>query len=210
MSNIIPGESSGFVLFYTLGSPNGSVIKRAPSDDGLTWHATGVALNGSADPNDTQFDLGGQSVLKLNDGRYRMYYRSCPKRASDKEIPKYQVFSAISSDGVTFAKEEGTRISNRTYDPSSPLKLAGHGSYIAVDGGFTGIFSGSKVESTGPSDLMFVSSTDGITWSNPKTRYRGWHDPSIKRVGKHFIMYASYLESGFAQYWGRFPIVHLP
>ncbi|HHT9116524.1 MAG TPA: hypothetical protein ACFYEL_08650, partial [Candidatus Wunengus californicus] len=169
-----------------------SFIKYAESSDGVSWTIKGTVLQGSSDPSDREYSVKGPSVLKLPDGRYRMYYQSGPQNQPMEE-PKYHVRSAISQDGVNFTIE-GVRIEISSVDSSSPLKLAGHGTYfIASDGTYVGIFSGNFKDEMGPSELVMATSSDGLTFGNFRMLYEDWHDPIVIKVSSGYRMYATYL-----------------
>lgn len=177
-------------------APTGPSIKYAESADGTTWTVKGTVLQGSADPTDREYSVSGPSVVKLPDGRYRMYYQSNPlPDLATKEEPKFHVRSAISNDGVNFTRE-GVRIEISSVDSNSPLKLAGHGTYfLASDGTCVGIFSGNFKDEMGPSELVMATSSDGLSfpYSNIKRLYEDWHDPIVIKVEGGYRMYATYL-----------------
>lgn len=62
----------------------------------VVWQEKGVAVSG---------EFADADVVDLGDGRYRMYYSVEPEVAGNK----LEVYSAISSDGVNWAKEDGIR-----------------------------------------------------------------------------------------------------
>lgn len=181
--------------------PGGACIKYAESADAISWVVKGLVLQGASDPSDPDWDNRGPSVVKLPDGRYRMYYQASPQQAPG-EFPKFTVRSAISDDGINFTKE-GVRLNINAYDASSTLRLAGHGSFfIAADGTYAGIFSGEFTSDPfgHPSDLKMATSADGLTFGNFTTLYVEWHDPVVIQVNGGYKMYATYLleKSGLA------------
>ncbi len=110
-------------------------------------------------------------------------------------MPKIHIRSAISADGINFTRE-GVRININSYDSSSKLRLAGHGTYfISSDGIYIGIFSGEFTTDTlGPSDLKIATSSDGLNFNNFATLYEDWHDPIvIKMTSGIYRIYATYL-----------------
>lgn len=197
MPEVIRLDNGTYRMYYGAVEPavppGGSCIKYAESSDAVIWVVKGVVLRGASDPSDPEWDIRGPSVVKLPDGRYRMYYQSSPQQ-SPGQIPKLHVRSAISDDGVNFSKE-GVRININAYDPSSTLRLAGHGTYfIASDGTYVGIFSGEFTsDAPGPSDLKMGKSVDGLAFGNFTTLYLDWHDPIVIKVNGGYRMYATYL-----------------
>ena len=192
MADVILLDNGNYRMYYDQMSSAGFVIKYAESGDGISWAVKGTVLQGSNDPSDREYSVKGPSVLKLPDGRYRMYYQSGPQNQPMEE-PKYHVRSAISQDGVNFTIE-GVRIEISSVDSSSPVKLAGHGTYfIASDGTYVGIFSGNFKDEMGPSELVMATSSDGLTFGNFRMLYEDWHDPIVIKVSGGYKMYATYL-----------------
>ena len=191
MPNVIKLRNGKFAMYYNLSSPKLNTIQLALSDDAVHWQSVGAVLTGPSDPNDREFTLGGASVLPIENKKYRMYYRASPQQTPGSP-PLYGIFSAISSDGISWEREPGVRIDIAAYDSSSNLTLAGHGSFYRLkDGKFACILSANTAENPkAPSDLTLALSDDGISWGDFKTLYKGWHDPTIKRVGDRYYMYA--------------------
>lgn len=177
------------------GRPPTTGIKSASSKDGKTWTVeSGFRLQGASDAKDRESLISGPSLVKLADGRWRMYYQSSPQGQQGK-APAFHIRSAISSDGLSFTREAGVRIEIAPYSTATGLTLAGHGTsyYIAADGTYVGIFSGNLGPNTQPSDLVMATSTDGLTWGNFKKLYQGWHDPIVVKTAEGYKMYATYL-----------------
>lgn len=197
MADVVRLDDGTYRMYYgasALGTSGSlSAIKYAESGDGVTWTTKGVALQGAASTSDPEAVISGPSIVRLSDGRYRMYYQSSPVQPQ-RELPKLHVRSAISSDGRTFTRE-GVRVNIQAYDASSPLRLAGHGAYfIASDGTVVGVFSGEFAsDAMGPSDVKIASSPDGLTFTDFKTLYVDWHDPIVVRTADGYTILATYL-----------------
>ncbi len=121
-------------------------IKTATSPDGLAFTfetSTGIS-NTTGKP-----AWGVPDTISLPDGSIRMFWVDTVS-GSDLEIIK----SAISSDGVTFTKESGSRTTGGYVDP-----------YIlkAETGDWVGLFSTGPGQP--PQKLYIGTSTDGLTWS---------------------------------------------
>lgn len=193
MANVMTLGGGGYRMFYNKSTLGSDKIKYAESSDGVTWSSKGIVLQGSSNATDRTFILGGPSVVKLPDSRYRMYYR-CSEQPQPNTPPKLHIRSAISTDGIHFTEEPGIRIDIVPYDSNSPFQLAGHGSFFMTPNGtYAGIFSGNPKNTNTPSDLILTTSTDGLTWGNFKTLYVGFHDPTVvKKDGKYYL-YGMYL-----------------
>lgn len=190
MPNILQLDGGGYRMYYNKSIPGQNQIKYAESTDGLNWTVKGVALQGSSNPQDRTYILGGPSVVKV-DGGYRMYYRCSPEQERGT-APKLHIRSAFSTDGINF-KEEGIRIEIKSADPSSSLELAGHGSFYRVkDGTFAAIFS-ANADARQPSDLYSATSKDGLVWGNFKKLYTGFHDPTVVIKDGKYYLYGMYL-----------------
>lgn len=179
-------------MYYSYGSDSvGSYIKYAESNDTLNWTVKGIALQNSSDTNNREYQVGGPSIVKLKDGRYRMYYQANPKVV---QIPKFNISSAISNYGIAFSKE-GVVIDISPYDTNSIFKLAGHGSFFIAENGLYACFiSAEEKTSTSPSSLYFATSTDGRSFSNYSMKYYSWHDPIVIKTSDGYWMFATYLK----------------
>lgn len=179
-----------------LASPGSlaTAIRYATSTDGASWTVGGSVLTGASDQDDPEYTISGPSIVRLPDGRYRMYYQSSPN-SPPGQSPKYHVRSAISSDGLAFTREPGARINSTAFDASAAMRLAGHGTYYrARNGTYVGIFSGELAsDPLGPSDLKMAISKDGLAFGSFTTLFKDWHDPIVIPVDGGFRMYATYL-----------------
>jgi hypothetical protein len=194
MANVISLDSGGYRMFYNKSSLGNDQIRYADSPDGVNWTTKSTVLQGSSTPTDRTYMLGGASVVKLPDKRFRMYYR-CSVYVAQGSPPKYHVRSAISDDGVHFTEEAGIRIDIFPYDSNSQFILVGHGSFfLAANGTYVGIVSANlRDEERNPSDLFVTTSSDGLTWGNFKRLYSGVHDPTVVKKGNQYHLYAMYL-----------------
>jgi hypothetical protein len=197
MADVIRLDNGSYRMYYGFtpnsGSP-ASEIRCADSPDAVTWTVNATCLQGSPNPQDREYLISGPCVVKLPDGQYRMYYQACPQFTIGQEaLPAYHVCSAISSDGVAFARE-GVRIEINAFDPTSPMALAGHGTYfMASNGTYVGFFSGNAVGDTGPSSTFMATSTDGLTFTGFTRKYDKWHDPVVVKTDSGYQFFATYL-----------------
>ncbi len=190
MPNILKMDDGSYRMYYNNSQYAKNQIKYAESTDGLNWTVKGVAIQGSSNPEDRTFILGGPSIVKVDDG-YRMYYRCSPQTPKNTP-PKHHIRSAFSTDGINF-KEEGIRIEIKSVDPNSPLELAGHGTFYRIkDGTFAAIIS-ANADITKPSDLYLTTSKDGMVWGNFTKLYTGFHDPTLVIKDGKYYLYGMYL-----------------
>ncbi|MDQ7826083.1 MAG: hypothetical protein RDV48_24990 [Candidatus Eremiobacteraeota bacterium] len=190
MADIVYFSSGVYRMYY--GHSATRSIKYAESTNAINWTVKGTCVTPTDDASARDYTVSGPSVLKLTDGRYRMYYQAGAYMAPGGTA-KYQVRSAISNDGVTFTKE-GVRIDISPYDSSAVLQLAGHGTYFyATNGKVVGIFSGEFTGTSGPSDLIMSTSSDGLTFGNFTKLYDDWHDPIVILANGQYQMYSTYL-----------------
>jgi hypothetical protein len=184
----------------------GGDIWMAESDDGAnTWHLLGIAVAGSQDPQNPEFSIAGPSIVGLADGRWRMYYQGTPDfdgTLSGGALPSFQLFSALSSDGLTWTKE-GVRIPNFDFDSTSVMKRVAHGRVVPIAGGYVAIVSAKPKGPTLPGIYRFFSS-DGLTFTNTVDLVlQDGHDPFIVNVNGQYLMYADTspnTNAGTAQY----------
>jgi hypothetical protein len=99
-----------WVDFTDVSGPGTEDIGVARSADGVTWEKLGTVNFG---------DLGGMTpvdpdVIELPDGRLRMYFYDIAGPQGQNSI-----YSAVSSDGITFALDAGSRFTlSNIYDPN--------------------------------------------------------------------------------------------
>jgi hypothetical protein len=196
MAEVWPKPSGGYRLFFNHSTaPGQDAVGYADSADAATWTYLGDVLSGSADPASPFYIFGGARVVPAMGG-YRMYLRASPQ-VPQGQPPKYQIYSAFSSDGLSFTMESGVRIPINTTDPTSPFSLAGHGAfYVLPDGRYAAFISADPVGQPGPSDLYWAVSNDGVTWGGYTLMYPDYHDPVvIKRNGQYYLV-ANWLAQG--------------
>jgi RHS repeat-associated protein len=151
--HVIQLPSGQLRMYYTEETTGGSasaIFSAISTDNGNTWIKEGVRLLDGAryiyEPN----------VVKLRDGRYRMYYT-----AQNTFDSRWDIFSAISDDGMSWSKEAGVRIP-RTFGGThvgSPEVTT------LPDGSWRMYFSGSTDFATQAGSMLSAVSTDGLIWT---------------------------------------------
>ena len=145
-------------------------IYSAISSDGLNFQKEGLRID-----SETNGDNGWASVpdaIILPDGRVRIYYVT----ASNME---HGIGSAISSDGLSFAKEEGLRVPNLV-DPA----------LIKIDGKYI-LFAASIDERFAalPKGIYYLESSDGLKFGEATAviQEENVYDPSVLKVDEKTI-----------------------
>ncbi|OGM30977.1 hypothetical protein A2630_04815 [Candidatus Woesebacteria bacterium RIFCSPHIGHO2_01_FULL_44_10] len=172
-ADVVDLENGKFRMYYSAEpeTPNfqGQVYS-ATSGDGIKWaKEDGTRITSAIFP----------SVIKLPDGRYRMYFQ-------DQQLIK----SAISSDGLTWEKEAGTRID--ATNPSeltlssvvAPTVIKSGNEYLMVYGGVINqTYTKEKVPSRDTHLLLWATSKDGLTFDKKGIAldsrndvFKGWQD----------------------------------
>ena len=131
-----------------------------------TW-LRDAAIFSTADFGDAIGALADVTVARLNDGRYRMFLGAIPGGFA-------YMYSAISTDGVKFTLEGGTRIT--TVEPSPGFNISvGHPFVMRLDDGRLRMFGhNSPVPSGAMAIYSLVSTDEGLTWTlEPGTRLTG-------------------------------------
>ncbi len=125
---------SQYFMYYVAKYGAANAFYYATSPDMITWTVQDTIMTASLDTTNRIYELGGPGILKLNNGQYRLFYRTAQKPAPFTE-PLFHIRSMISSDGINFTHEAGVRVENQTYQPSSYFKSASHPSvYKDING----------------------------------------------------------------------------
>jgi len=93
-------EGSELVMWYGCGTPGTGYICRARSLDGVAWDQEGVAL--SPNPSDPSQDIlvGLPSAVRLDDGRYRVYYEARGSRPPTGAYPGDEIWSGTTTSSA--------------------------------------------------------------------------------------------------------------
>ncbi|MDI6860431.1 MAG: hypothetical protein QMD25_00235 [Caldisericia bacterium] len=189
-------EDGTWRMYYHVAQPLpiGDSIRVAVSNDGLNWIDKEIAIEGAKDDNDRMRAIQGPSVIKLLDGRYRLF-TNCGKLLKTPGAPKdFHIRSAISNDGGYTFIDEGVVIDNKNGDPQSPWLEIGHGRVFRLkDNRLAGIFTVS--DGKGPGCLaLFMSKDEGLHWEYINKLYINFHDPAIAITPQGYYLLARYLQ----------------
>jgi len=142
-------------------------------DKGQTW----------ADKVIIKIDGLGQKVavdpdpFLLPDGRIRLYYLDIAT-ARPEQKTSGKIYSAISSDGINFAEEEGVRLEREQglFDPD----VTRIGDTWRM---YTGAGEAPKV--------IYATSADGLTFTEEGVAYEGGSVPNVFYDGQKYILYTA-------------------
>lgn len=188
---------SQYFMYYVAKYGAANAFYYATSPDMINWTVQDTIMTASLDTNNRIYDLGGPGILKLDNGQYRLFYRTAQKSTPPNE-PLFHIRSMISSDGIHFTHEAGVRVENQTYQSNSYFKSASHPSvYKDINGNTKAIITGrdTTMNINSPAGLYTASSTDeGLTWNNFSPLYAKCHDPIVIRDSNDlYHMYTTYL-----------------
>ena len=154
-ADVVNVDSKTWRMYYATQPEvqgNNFEVYSATSKDGKTW---------TPDAGTRKTMATFPDVVKLKDGRYRMYYQNAGV-----------IKSAISTDGLTFTDESGTRIDKQNPDNLTLDNVAAPSVAQQDDGTFVMIYRGSinqRYASNTPNPttqlLLWATSTDGLTYT---------------------------------------------
>lgn len=161
-------------------------IVSAISKDGLTFtKESGVRISPG-----TGFEthVCDPTIVDLPDGKMRMYYKG-----ADTMMPGpgsiHKIYSAISSDGLTFQKE-GLRIDSENEEDNGWASVP---DAIVLPDGRVRIYYVTNVEV--PHGIASAISSDGLNFvREPGIRVPKLVDPALIRVGDRYLLFAASIE----------------
>lgn len=158
--------SNNSIRAYVFAQNQGIVI--ADSVDGKNFTKVGNAFGGDK-------GQGMPRVVKLSDGRYRMYNMS-----------NSGISCSISSDGLNFTVEKATCISAADF-PGASQGLTGAALVKLQNGSYRAYFSDMVKAGTGPDphQVYSATSTDGLSWTADSGVRVGPGAASITRSAEH-------------------------
>src|SRR3972149_3054501 len=164
-------------------------IASAVSDDGLevtVEEGTRIKASGFGVE-----QLSGGSLVELDDGTYRMYFSDLPKPGEG--VKDHLVFSATSSDMLTWTAESGVRAGT-----GSGIDMSAEHPFVIKlsDGTFRMFYYRNN-----PTGLWTATSTDSLTWGDPEstgiTEKTEGNDPDVVTLpdGRWRLYYGDFDES---------------
>jgi hypothetical protein len=143
-------------------------IEIADTTDGINFTRVGNAFGGDK-------GFGMPHVVKLSDGRYRMY-----------NMVSEGISCSVSSDGISFTLEKQTCINKNDF-PNASNGLTGPNIVKLKNGKLRAYFSDQVKAGTGPDPHFVLSATssDGLTWTADSGVRVGPGASSITRSGEH-------------------------
>src|SRR3989344_1569209 len=159
----------GKVRLYYCG--NGGIFS-AISQDGLTFtKEQGVRVDAGGG---FELIVCDPTIVDLPDGKMMMYYKGASSMNPGPGQSIHKIFSAISSDGLTFTKESGLRVANLV-DPAL-VKIGSRYLLFAasIDERFAKI----------PKGIYYLQSSDGLEFGEPTAVFQedNVYDPSVLKV----------------------------
>ena len=154
--DVVPlADGSWRMYFEARCTGHNDVIMSARSTDMLAWEIEeGVRVEGEH----SNEHVGTPSVVPLPDGRWRLYHHM-------RDPARYVIVSSLSSDGISFQRELGTRIA-QTSDFETHAAYAPH--VIACSEGWRMYYSGWSEQPRIQGVIMTAESKDGLFWEKHK------------------------------------------
>lgn len=154
-ADVVAIDSNTWRMYYAIQPEvqgNNFEVYSATSTDGKTW---------KEEPGTRKTMATFPEVIKLKDGRYRMYYQSAAV-----------IKSAISSDGLSFTDESGTRVDKSNTDSLTFDNVAAPTIAQTDDGTFIMVYRGTINERYAANTpnattqvLMWATSADGLSFT---------------------------------------------
>ena len=159
----IAKSPTGWRAYFKSTDPSSQKIMSAPctTDDCLSFGTAVLTSTDMVVPKE-QKAWGVPDAVTLPDGRVRIYI--VESDMSQKTSCPENVASYISSDGISFTKESGWRLTGGFVDTEILSTKKNKWVMIVADGPGCG---GSK-ESRKPQQLYITSSKNGLKWAKPK------------------------------------------
>ena len=179
----------GKVRLYYCG--NGGIFS-AISQDGLTFtKEQGVRVDAGGG---FELIVCDPTIVDLPDGKMRMYYKGASSMNPGPGQSIHKIFSAISSDGLTFQKE-GLRIDSETNGDNGWASVP---DAIALPDGRVRIYyvTAAKMEH----GIGSAISSDGLTFTKESgLRVANLVDPALVKIGSRYLLFAASIDERFAK-----------
>lgn len=170
---------------------NSNGILSAISEDGLTFtEEQGVRISPG-----TGFEsqVCDPTIVNLPDGKIRMYYKGADSLAGGPGQSIHKIYSAVSSDGLTFQKE-GLRIDSET---SGDNGWASVPDAVTLPDGRVRIYYVTAAEMQ--HGIGSAISSDGLNFEKePGIRVENLVDPALVTIGDKYLLFAASIDERFA------------
>lgn len=178
MPRVVARPAGGWRLYFS----SGGGIRSAVSTDGLTFTVESgfrITQEAAGFTGTTVSATSGATVIRLADGRYRMYFSDLPRPGDPPG--GHRIKSAVSADQLAWTVEAGIRIGPGapvlTESAEHPFALANpDGSMTLYYGRFTGGGGAS------PEGLYHATSIDGLTFEQDTYDVFFGNDPDALRL----------------------------
>jgi len=169
-------------------------IRSAVSRDGLRFTQEAGIRIGPTPSNEFERIVCDPTVVRLSDGKVRMYYKGADTGQGGPGYAVHKIFSAVSLDGLKF-KKEGLRINSET---SGDQGWASVPDAIALPDGRVRIYYATGDFSAG--GPMTMTSADGLKFKDRRAiNLEGVVDPAIVLLpDRTFILLAAVIDERFS------------
>ncbi len=183
------GLKDGKVRLYYCNSKG---ILSAISNDGMAFtKEQGIRISPG-----TGFEtiVCDPTIVDLPDGKIRMYYKGANSQNPGPGQSIHKIYSAISSDGLTFQKE-GLRIDSETNGDNGWASVP---DAIILPDGRVRIY---YVTASGmPHGIGSAVSSDGLNFvKEAGIRVPNLVDPALARISDKYVLFAASIDEGFAR-----------
>ena len=171
---------------------NSKGILSAVSKDGLTFtKEQGVRISPGTG---FESNVCDPTMVDLPDGKMRMYYKGANSQAPGPGQSIHKIYSAVSSDGLTFQKE-GLRIDSET---SGDKGWASVPDAITLPDGRVRIYYVTAAEMQHGTGSAI--SSDGLNFvKEPGIRVENLVDPALVKIGDKYLLFAASIDERFAR-----------
>ena len=169
---------------------NSKGILSAISNDGLSFvKESGVRISPGTG---FEFQVCDPTIVNLPDGKIRMYYKGANSLNPGPGQSIHKIYSAISTDGLTF-KKEGIRIDSETNGDNGWASVP---DAIVLQDGRIRIYYVTAAEME--HSIGSAISSDGLNFvKEPGIRVRNLVDPALVRIDDRYLLFAASINDGF-------------
>lgn len=134
------------------------------------------------------------TIVDLPDGRIRMYYKGADSMNAGPGQSVHKIFSAVSSDGLTFQKE-GLRIDSETNGDNGWASVP---DAITLPDGRVRLYYVTAAEMQ--HGIGSAISSDGLNFvKEPGIRVPDLVDPALVKIGDTYLLFAASIDEQFAK-----------